>query len=196
MSAAAWSDPPAQQHPFGLLGREDPWTEDAYRSLPTTMWPRIELLDGGLLVTPAPTGNHQFCARRLANLLESATREGWVLEGVNVRLSSDEILIPDVVITLEHPDRTYFGASKVVLVAEIVSPSTVSIDRRLKPPAYAEAGIPWYLRVELTGPMAPEVIVHRLEGDAYVEHARAHAGQTLRLEEPVAVAFDPAALKP
>jgi hypothetical protein len=58
-----------------------------------------------------------------------------------------------------------------------------------------KAGIPWYLRVEMSGSKAPEVIVHRLDGYAYTEHARAGAGELLRLTEPVEVSFDPATLR-
>src|SRR6202050_1996445 len=39
----------------------------------------------------------------------------------------------------------------VLAVVEVFSPSTVSIDRAVKPGMYAEAGIPVYWRVELHG---------------------------------------------
>jgi Uma2 family endonuclease len=44
-------------------------------------------------------------------------------------------------------------------VVEIVSPSSVTMDRVTKPAVYAEAGIPVYLRVELEGRGGPEVVV-------------------------------------
>lgn len=191
MSAAAWEAQPK------LLDHQGPWTEDDYLSLPETTWPRVELLDGGLLMSPAPNSDHQTVARRLANLLESAVRvrqDSRVLEGVNVRLTASNYFIPDVVISRQLQRLTFYDAAQIVLVAEIVSPSTVGTDRLLKPDYYARAGIAWYLRVELEESTGPEVIVFHLKDGTYIEHVRAHAGQELRLKEPVEVAFDPATL--
>lgn len=48
--------------------------------------------------------------------------------------------------------------------------------------------------MDLQATNAPEVVAYRLKDGTYVEHVRAHAGQELRLKEPVEVAFDPATL--
>jgi Uma2 family endonuclease len=189
MSAAVWDDPPR------LENHLEPWTEDEYFALPETVWPRIELLDGALLMTPAPRTDHQRCQRNLAVLLAYAVPDDWdVIEVANVRLAPSRILIPDVVVATRADFVTMFEPSEVALVVEIVSPSSRSTDRVLKRNLYAEAGIAWYLLVELQGEHAPEVIAYRRKDGVYVEHARAHAGQELRLDEPVEVAFDPARL--
>jgi Uma2 family endonuclease len=79
-------------------------------------------------------------------------------------------------------------------VVEIVSPSSVTMDRVTKPAVYAEAGIPVYLRVELEGRGGPEVVVCELARGRYAEAARPRAGEQLKLTEPVPLAFDPAVL--
>ena len=116
------------------------WTEEEFLALPETVWPRLELLDGALLVSPAPRKSHQRCA--LANAMDAAAPVGWeVLEGINVRLTTGRILTPDLVVVREIGEGVVTDAADVALVAEIVSPSTGSQDRLLKPALYVTAGI-------------------------------------------------------
>lgn len=66
----------------------------------------------------------------------------------------------------------------------------------MKPEKYAHAGVAWYLRVELECPhhSPPEVTVYRLVEGGYIKDACVHAGQLLRLTEPIDLSFDPAVL--
>jgi Uma2 family endonuclease len=110
------------------LDHPGPWTEEEFLALPA-QGQRHELLDGSLLVTPAPGSDHQRAARRLANLLEAAAPDGWtVVEAVNVRVAPSRILIPDVVVSGRAGDTLVYDAVDVALVAEVVSPSTVATD--------------------------------------------------------------------
>jgi Uma2 family endonuclease len=60
--------------------------------------------------------------------------------------------VPDVVVVAAEAideTTTRIPSDAVLAVVEVVSPSTISIDRAIKPAMYAEAGIPVYWRVEL-----------------------------------------------
>src|SRR6266498_2464684 len=176
------------------LDHPGPWTEEEFLALPDE-GQRHELLDGSLLVTPAPSSEHQQVARRLANALEAAAPDGWeVVEAINVRVAPSRILIPDVVVTSRTGDTLVYDAAEVALVAEVVSPSTLATDRLLKPELYAAAGIRCCLRVELATGASPELIAYRLSGRGYVEHGRARPGQTLLLPGPIELEVDPEAL--
>jgi hypothetical protein len=52
-------------------------------------------------------------------------------------------------------------------------------DRILKPAAYAEARIPWYLLVKREPTL--KLVLHRLDGEAYVVYATAGKGDLLEL---------------
>ncbi len=165
----------------------EPWTEREYLALGETQQ-RVELIDGSLLMTPAPNGGHQRISRKLANLLDDAVPDdAEIFEAVNVRLAEDRILIPDIVVTRECADLFSYRPEKIILVAELVSPSTKAQDRVFKPRLYAAAGIPWYLLVELEDDDRVELGLHRRSGDTYVEQQRAGVGEQLHVEEPEAV---------
>lgn len=164
-----------------------PWTEEQYLALGETR-DRVELLDGSLLVSPAPTGRHQSISTRLAHiLLPTAEAAGLdVVEAVNVRLRTGRIFIPDLVIVAEV-DRTVFDAHEIRLVCEIVSPSNAATDRVLKMQLYAAAGIDWYLLIEQATRAGLAARLLGREGDKYVEHAAAGPGEMLRLTRPIRV---------
>ena len=157
---------------------------------------RIELFDGSLLVTPAPTPRHQRISGKLVIALEpAAERSGLhVLAAVNVRLQTDRIPIPDLVITTDIDfDELVIDAASVRLVCEILSQSYATTDEVLKMHCYAAAGIPWYLLIEQdTGTLR----LHELHGTVYVARSVTKVGDVLRLTDPVVATIDPAELLP
>jgi len=177
----------------GVLEHPGPWTEEEFLALPEDC--QLELLDGNLLSKGAVSTLHQRVRRELANSLDAAAPDRLLVVGaVNVRVGPACVLIPDVVVAHCREDFLVVDATEVLLVAEVVSPSTVRIDRVLKPHLYAAAGIEWYLRVEVEAAEPPEVIAYQLSDGAYAERARAQAGQTLRVSVPFELEVDLGAL--
>ena len=178
-----------------IFGRGLPLTEDEFLALGESS-ERIELFDGSLFVTPAPTPGHQFISRKLANALDRGAESAglFVSEAVNIRLRPGRIPIPDVVVTtMINFSAPIIDADAVLLVCEIVSPSNASADRVLKMHYYAAAGIPWYLLVEQdTGTLH----LFQLVGDKYIERSVTGTDQTLHLIDPIEATLSPRDLLP
>jgi Uma2 family endonuclease len=171
-----------------------PWTEQEYLALGETTQ-RIELLDGNLIVSPAPSKRHQTISLRLANAIDAAAGPSGlaVFEAVNVRLRPERIKIPDLVVADTDDEGAVVEADEVRLICEIVSPTSAAQDRLIKMQLYAAAGIPWYLLVEQDG-RTLTLRLFRLDGDHYLEHAVAKSGEPLQITEPIRLTLDPATL--
>ncbi|MEU4566863.1 Uma2 family endonuclease [Micromonospora sp. NPDC023956] len=173
-----------------VFGHDGPWTEEEYLALGETSQ-RVELFDGSLHVTPAPTPQHQNISGELRAVLRGPVRKAGlrVLEGVNVRLRPDRITIPDLVVTdpidLNDP---YVAAGDVRLVCEIISPGNAATDKVLKMHYHAAAGIEWYLLVEQK---SLAVHLYRRQDGHHAEHSSAAPGGLLELTEPVHAVIRP-----
>ncbi|MCG5444439.1 Uma2 family endonuclease [Micromonospora sp. NIE79] len=165
MTAALQSDYPP----------ESGWTTDDLDALPED-GRRRELLDGVLLMSPSPTRTHQTIAGHLMAALDEECPDGYdVTQAVEVRINRTRSFIPDVLITTAAAaarEPSKYEPHEVVLAIEIVSPSTRSIDRVLKPALYAQAGIPYYWRIETEA--ALEVVTYRIDAvnEVYTETGR------------------------
>ena len=137
-------------------------------ALPDAGSTRYELLDGELLVTPAPTTRHQESVLRIAAALLGYVRRagGRVLPGpVDVYFSEGTVFEPDVVALrgdrLDRvEDRRVVGAPD--LVVEVSSPSTRRTDLVRKRRVYEREGVPEFWFVDLD---ADQVHVYRLGPD-------------------------------
>ncbi|MGH3829883.1 MAG: Uma2 family endonuclease [Pseudonocardiaceae bacterium] len=177
-----------------LLDHVGGWTERDYLALPDDRR-RIELLDGGLLVSPASGTRHQRLSSHLCYALgRAAPSRLEVLEAINVRVAPGRILIPDLaVVTNPGLDLKVTESADVVMVVEIVSPGSVAADRAIKPQLYSAAGIKHYLRIELSTP-GPSSVAYRLRRGRYAEVASSSPGQRLCLAQPFPVDLDLAEL--
>ncbi len=175
---------PTEPQP-GIPLRPEGWTAEDVLALPEdqTSLQRIELVDGVLLVSPAPTSMHQRLLQKLQFAFAPALPDGTeLLPGVNVRFGGRRLLIPDLVIlTCAEVDTVVYAASDVLLAAEIVSPSTKMQDRILKRAIYAEALVPYYLLVEPPEPVSATLFA--LEGGEYEPVAKSENGE-LHLTRP------------
>jgi len=175
-----------------------PWTADDVEALADAGdHARFEVYEGGVLVvSPAPGVGHQRASYWLHRALaQAAGTDAEVLEAVNVSLPGGKLLVPDIVVVTAgaiDENTTRIPSDAVLAVVEIVSPSTVSIDRAVKPAMYAEAGIPVYWRVELH--QTPTIVACTLRRRNYVTHTTLTAGTTGRITRPFPVVLDPAHL--
>ena len=184
-----------------LVEHTGPWTPDDVEALPDAGdHARFEVYEGGVLVvSPAPGVGHQRASYRLHRALAEAAiiagADVEVLEAVNVALPGGKLLVPDVVVVnaaMVSETVTRFPSEAVRAVVEVVSPSTVSIDRTVKPVLYAEAGIPVYWRVELHG--TPRIVACSLSRGRYVTRTTLDADTVGRITRPFPVELDPADL--
>ena len=142
---------------------------------------RWQVLDGVLVeMTPAPRTTHQAAQHVLAYLIE-----GWLEThpGTGVVLPAPTDVVLDAYNVVE-PDLVFVAAARGAIVleshiagapdlaVEILSPSSVRIDRVLKFALYARHRVPWLWIVD---PEAGTIEEFRLAGDAYQLPAR-HAG--------------------
>jgi Uma2 family endonuclease len=116
---------------------------------------RYELIDGELVVTPAPRGRHQVVLRELFTSLHAALGQTKGIEllwsPADISLGEEEILQPDLFVcrTRNHiPLVDWSDVEALLLVIEVLSPSTAQYDRGLKRLRYQRAGVPEYWVVD------------------------------------------------
>ena len=184
-----------------LVEHTGPWTADDVEALPDAGdHARFEVYEGRVLVvSPAPGVGHQRASYRLHRALAQAAiaagADVEVLEAVNVALPGGKLVVPDVVVVAAEAvgeTTTRLPCEAILAVVEVVSPSTVSIDRAVKPAMHAEAGTPVYWRVELQG--TPKIVACSLSRGRYVTRTTLVAGTPGRIARPFAVELDPAEL--
>ncbi len=135
--------------------RQGDWTYEMYAALPED-GQRYEVVQGVLMMSPAPETAHQGVIQRISHYLDEqnfSTERGLVFTSpVDVVLSSQQVVQPDVLVLLEeHLDRLQ---EKCImgppdLVVEVILPGSITYDRVVKHKLYEEAGVPEYWLVNL-----------------------------------------------
>jgi Uma2 family endonuclease len=129
------------------------FTYAEYQKLPDDQ--RYEVLEGELVMTPAPGKDHQLILLNLGSLLLSFTRKaslGMVFVApFDVILSEQNVVQPDLLFVSRDrleivQERGVFGAPD--LVVEILSPSSAGRDLDTKRRLYSKYGVREYWLVD------------------------------------------------
>jgi Uma2 family endonuclease len=152
--------------PTHLSPPEGGWTADDLAAFPDDGL-RYELVDGVLLVSAAPSEEHQIALANLFVLLHAAAPGDLrvFFAPYDVRFSPRRQLQPDVVVLPK--DRTLADRTPL-LVVEVLSPSTRAADTTLKRHVFEHGGVASYWLVD---PLVPSLTVLELVDDGYVERA-------------------------
>ena len=144
---------------------------------------RRELIDGELIVTPAPRTRHQQVVAVLtARLFEHQSEYGGVVlpAPTDVLFANDTVLEPDVLfVTAANLERMgeRFIDGPPDLVIEVSSPSTRHLELVRKREVYERFLVPEYWFIDLE---ADRVEVYRLRDDGFAPPALHGRGATLQ----------------
>ena len=174
------------------LPQSRPLTRDDLETMPDDGH-RYELLDGILIVSPAPRPRHQEAvASLLVVLRQAAPRDLLVLTApLDVALTNDTVLQPDVLVARRSDFSERDLPTAPLLAIEVLSPHTRRFDLLLKRDRLQTAGCPSYWVVDVD---EPSIIAWQLVDGVYVEVGRAAGSQRIQLSQPFEVAFSPAEL--
>lgn len=159
------------------------FTWEDYRAAPPDR--RFELLDGELLVTPAPNLKHQRIQAGLGSRLHLFIKDRALGEfffaPCDVVLSDTDVVQPDLLFVSRERRRLLAGGDNVQggpdLVVEILSPATAERDLGCKRALYARHGVTEYWIVD---PATETVAVLRRAGKSLEGSRTFGRGQTLR----------------
>jgi Uma2 family endonuclease len=155
---------------------------------------RYELVDGVLMVSPAPSLAHQVVLKELVVLLDGACPPGLsVVPGPGVRMSDDTELIPDLVVIRKDQLAARRVTRPPLLAVEIQSPSTALFDLNTKKAVYERFSIESYW-IAVPDVDQPELIAFELRDGRFEQVAHVTGGQMFRAQRPFLVEVVPARL--
>jgi Uma2 family endonuclease len=121
-----------------------------------------ELHGGEVVVLAEPDEDHAWHVRLCDVMLSVGAPAGVEIhQRTGVHVDDGHFYVPDVVVVRKgtpfHDNG--FDASGVLLVVEVIAPETLVADRLTKPWNYAEAGIPYFWRID----QGPRLVALRLD---------------------------------
>jgi Uma2 family endonuclease len=140
---------------------------------------RVELLEGEILEMTPIGSQHAACVARLTALFAQVHTKAIVWVQNPIRLSGRSEPQPDLALLRSRPDfyaQTHPGPGDVLLVVEVAETS-VEVDRDVKVPLYARAGIPEVWLVDLSGECIE--VFHKASPQGYQEVRRVRPGDRL-----------------
>lgn len=155
---------------------------------------RYELLDGVLLVSPAPLRRHQRVCGRLFMVLEQScpgTME-VLIAPFAVQPSNSTELQPDLLVAREQDLTERNLPAAPMLAIEVLSPSTALFDLNLKKAAYERMGVVSYWIVD---PLELVLTVFELDPKGnYQQVALVKGAEAFEAQRPYPVRIVPAEL--
>ena len=156
--------------------------------------------DGELAVTPAPSPGHQRVIGNLLVVLHHHVKARGLGEvfvsPIDCVLSDTTVVQPDVVF-LESDRLTAVSARGIegppTLVVEVLSPSTIQVDRSVKGQLYAKHRVPHYWIVDAE---RRTIEAFALAGEGYGLAARLEGTQPAALPPFRDLSLDPGSLWP
>lgn len=156
------------------LGRR--YTVDEFVALPEDTSLCYELQEGTLLVSPKPVKPHIKIVKELIGQIDRQLPpdlDVWADAEVRLEGLPATARVPDLIVldadSLDRPGLVL--SSEVHLAIEVLSPSSVRTDTKLKRMEYADAGIPYYWIIDPDRPVT--ATVHCLVNGEYEESIRA-----------------------
>ncbi|WP_410595539.1 Uma2 family endonuclease [Amycolatopsis sp. lyj-23] len=168
--------------------------------MPEDVCRRVEIVDGAVVVLPAPVRSHQRLVRRLADALEAGCGPGLaVVTGADLRVRESPLVNrrPDIIVyDVQVPDEKVLRPADCRLVVEVMSPGSVTADLVSKPAEYAAAGIGHYWRVDNNDAASASrrVVRHVLDARTQAYAVDSVDEGTLRVTSPFTLTIDVNAL--
>ncbi len=160
--------------------------------MPDDGW-RYEIVDGMLLVSPAPSFRHQRVQLELAVLLRDACPDHLVTltAPFAVGLADDTEFQPDILVAprSQFTEEDLPGAP--LLAVEVLSPSTRLVDLNVKKQRFEQAGCPSFWAID---PIDARLLAWDLVDGAYRQVADVAADQTWTATLPFTVTITPGTL--
>ena len=143
------------------------------------------MLDGDLIMVPAPNIKHQRVQRRqgqrLSQFIEEHDLGEFFYAPCDVFLSDTNVVQPDLLFVSREREHLLSDGEKVRgapdLAVEILSPSTADKDRGIKQVLYGRYGVTEYWLVD---PIAETVSIHHQREGVLAAADSFGRGQTLR----------------
>lgn len=151
---------------MGMPQAAHDWTVERVLALPDDR-NRYEVVDGELLVSPAPSFRHQDVVRALIVRLDPYVRSTGIgrlsLAPADIELDDRTLVQPDVFVFRlpgNAKPESWKDVRDILLAVEVISPRTARADRQVKRRRYQRHGVPEYWIVD-----APARLIERWRPD-------------------------------
>lgn len=136
----------------------------------------LELIDGEILVSPSPAYNHGYTVTQLSHILLGYIMEhdlGELVADIDTILDELDVCRPDIIFIAKRQlalldDSVHGIRFPPDLCVEVLSPSSIHIDRKTKFKLYRKNRVPHYWLVD---PMKRTFEAFKLQAGRYVKRA-------------------------